>query len=103
MADGRRRRRINYSSKRSTKKKKKKMMMTRIKKIKLSEKIIIQRVKKLASYRFNQKAISKQVRVENKAREDHYYKTFYKTAAISYYVFGQLGQPQQLNFVDYHF
>ena len=48
MADGRRRR-INYSSKRSTKKKKKKMMMmTRIKKIKLSEKIIIQRVKKLA-------------------------------------------------------
>ena len=103
MADGRRRRRINYSSKRSTKKKKKKMMMTRIKKIKLSEKIIIQRVKKLASYRFNQKAISKQVRVENKAREDHYYKTFYKTAAISYYAFGQLGQPQQLNFVDYHF
>ena len=61
MADGRRRRRrrINYSSKRSTKKKKKKMMMTRIKKIKLSEKIIIQRVKKLAWYRFNQKAISK--------------------------------------------
>ena len=103
MADGRRRRRINYSSKRSTKKKKKKMMMTRIKKIKLSEKIIIQRVKKLASYRFNQKAISKQVRVENKAREDHYYKTFYKTVAISYYAFGYLGQPQQLNFVDYHF
>ena len=106
MADGRRRRRRrnNYSSKRSTKKKKKKMMMmTRIKKIKLSEKIIIQRVKKLASYRFNQKAISKQVRVENKAREDHYYKTFYKTVAISYYAFGYLGQPQQLNFVDYHF
>ena len=102
MADGRRRR-INYSSKRSTKKKKKMMMMTRIKKIKLSEKIIIQRVKKLASYRFNQKAISKQVRVENKAREDHYYKTFYKTVAISYYAFGYLGQPQQLNFVDYHF